>query len=299
MLQGIRIIMNNLKNNIADVKEYYIGVDDGVSLKIIDIIPGIEKKNNPIIMFISGWISIISGWKDVLSYITYEYRIIYIETREKTSSKLPQNKKITFNMKRLVMDINQIIDKLLPKNRDFILIGSSLGATIILEYLLQNIRNPKCAVLISPNTEFRFPKILGDFIPLFPASLYFVVKPIIKWYLKNFRLDKKNEREQVLRYEKTLNLADPYKLKANAIAIKKYKILHNLSNISIPCLIIGGTADKLHKTSNLLFIANLLSNAEFVELKNNKESHSERAGELIVEYIKKININVYPKSLLI
>jgi pimeloyl-ACP methyl ester carboxylesterase len=268
------------------VKEYKVEASDEVLLNVIEFIPAKDTKERPIILFVAGWISLISGWKGVMQKITPEYRTIYLETREKSSSIIPKGKKVSFTMGRLAKDINNIIEKTIPANRRFVAAGSSLGATAILEYLALNLRQPDCAMLISPTPVFRFPKILGDLVPLLPPSLYLIIKPLIKWYLRNFRLDKKREMEQVKKYENTLDAADPHKLKANALALKKFTIWDRLSRITAPILIIGAATDTLHGVDTLKRMLDMIPKSEYREMASNKETHSEKAGELIVNYIK-------------
>ncbi|HSV97420.1 MAG TPA: alpha/beta hydrolase [Spirochaetota bacterium] len=269
------------------VKDYHFTVSDGVALKIIDFIPRRDNDKRPVIFFVAGWISAISGWRGVLKVISSQYRTIYLETREKRSSIIPKNKKVGFAMDRLSADIRETIDGLIPPRRTFILAGSSLGGTAILEYLAEKWRKPLCAILVGPNAEFRFPMFLGRVIPAFPPSFYLALKPIIKWYLRNFRLDKKNEQEQVKKYEATLDAADPYKLKYNAIAIRNYSIWHILPAVSTPVLVVGAALDKLHGNEALRKMVGALPRASYRELASNKETHSEKAGELIVAFINK------------
>jgi pimeloyl-ACP methyl ester carboxylesterase len=273
-------------DNSTTVKEYMFEVSDGVSLKIIDFTPRNVSQEKPVILFVAGWISLISGWKGVLKVLTADHRVLYLESREKKSSAVPDVKKVSFSMERLKLDIGEIIEKVIPPSEKFILAGSSLGASAILEYCGSEKRKPLSAVLIGPNAEFRFPKILGTVIPALHPSLYFSVKPVIKWYLRNFRLDKKNSREQIGKYENTLDCADPYKLKANALAIRNYAIWDHIDNITVPCLIIGATTDTLHGTGNIKRLMKIIPDSTYIELKSNMETHSEKAGRVIVEYIQ-------------
>jgi len=273
-------------DNSTTVKEYMIDLSDGVTLKIIDFIPRNVSQEKPVILFVAGWISLISGWKDVLKVLTAEHRVIYLESREKQSSTVPDVKKVSFSIERLKLDIAEVIEKIIPPSEKFILAGSSLGASAILEYCASDKQKPLCAVLIGPNTEFRFPKILGTIIPALHPSLYFAVKPVIKWYLRNFRLDKKNSVEQIKKYENTLDCANPYKLKANALAIREYKIWDRIANINVPCIIIGATTDTLHATDNIKHLLKIIPHSTYLELKSNMETHSEKAGHVIVEYIQ-------------
>ncbi len=274
--------------NSTTVKEYLLTVSDGVSLKVIDFTPHNVSPENPVILFVAGWISLLSGWKDVLKVLLAQYRILYLESREKQSSTVPDVKKASFSMQRLVLDLDEIVDQVIVPSGDFILAGSSLGATAILEYCSLDKRKALSAVLIGPNTEFRFPKILVFIVTIVHPSLYFFIKPLIKWYIRNFRLNKKNSREQIEKYENTLDCADPYKLKANALALKNYKLSDRVDQIKIPCLILGATTDTLHDTGHIKNLVNKIPAAQYVEMESNMATHSEKAGHLIAKHIKSL-----------
>ena len=113
------------------IKDFYIPVSDGIELYCIDFMPKKDNPSKPIIFFVAGWISHITGWKEVMHTLTDEYRVIYIETREKTSSKIPEGKTykdFSFNVMRMVLDLHEVIQKVIPKNRTFVMAGSSLGS---------------------------------------------------------------------------------------------------------------------------------------------------------------------------
>lgn len=279
---------NQYTESSTAIKEYMIEVSDGVYLKIIDFTPSGISEKRPVILFVAGWISLISGWKGVLIKLTSRYRVIYLESREKKSSAVSDVKKTSFSMDRLRIDIGEVIEKIIPASEKFILAGSSLGASAILEHCGTEGRKPSAAVLIGPNAEFRFPRVLGSLIPLIHPGIYFSIKPVIKWYLKNFRLDKKKSMEQIIKYHNTLDCADPYKLKANALAIKNYSLWDNVTRIDVPCLVIGATTDTLHGTENIKKILKIIPGATYIELESNMETHSEKAGDIIAEYIAKI-----------
>ncbi|HOP62686.1 MAG TPA: alpha/beta hydrolase [Spirochaetota bacterium] len=271
----------------TEVNEYMVMLSDGVSLKVVDFKPEKADGNKPSVIFIAGWISLINGWQGVLKELTSEYRVFYIESREKRSSVIPEKTKVSFTMNRFREDIKELVKMLVPGDDKFVLAGSSLGASAILEYCAQVRRKPECAILVGPNEDFRFPRLLGAIIPLIPPVAYFTVKPVIKWYLRNFRLDKKKEKAQVVKYERTLDLADPYKLKANALALKNYSIWERIQGISTPCLIFGATTDKLHSIDKLKKLVELIPEVQYIELGSNSDTHSEKAGRVMVDYLGK------------
>lgn len=271
-----------------------------MKLYCIDFIPKKDSPSKPIIFFVAGWISHIIGWKEVLYTLTNEYRVIYIETREKTSSIIPEGKTYTdfsFNVMRMVLDLDDVIKKVIPKNRTFVIAGSSLGSSIILEYLAMNTRKPECALLIGPLPEFRYPPLLGDIVPRLPASWYNVLKEIVKWYLRTFRLDTEKEKEQMAKYTNTINSADPYKLKPNALALKNYNLWDKLPFITTPCYIFGAKTDKLHATDDIKRLLQNLKIAHYIECESNKETHSKVVAIHFKHIIsKKLYTKIKPKK---
>jgi pimeloyl-ACP methyl ester carboxylesterase len=270
----------------TSVREYMVEVSDGVKLKIIDFDPG-AKKGSPIILFVAGWISLISGWKGFLQEITPKFRTLYLDTREKYTSQVPPKKRVSYDTERLRLDLREVIGQVIPAKTPYVMAGSSLGATAIMEYMTTDGRMPECSVLILPNADFRFPKLLTRIVMLIHPSLYFIAKPIVKWYLRNFRLDMKKAAEQMKKYEGTLDAADPYKLKANAIALIGYSIWDRLGKITTPCLIVGATTDTLHGTEKIERMMEVLPRAEYVEMESNLATHGNDAGRMMAEYVTK------------
>lgn len=262
-----------------------IKTSDGVALSTIDFIPEILDPSKPVLVFVAGWISRIEGWAEVLKVLTTQYRTLYIETREKISAQLPTDQKLDFSIARMSQDIAEALDQLLPQNQPFCFAGSSLGATVTLDYLSKSKRQPMSSFLISPVSEFHIPTWALALIRVLPASFYPPVKALAKWYLKNFRLDAKKEPEQVAKYEGTLDAAEPKRLKANVLAVKDYKVWDKLSKIPSPVYIIGAHSDKLHGVEDLKKVVSLLPKGRLELMASNKETHSEKAGLFVAQQI--------------
>jgi pimeloyl-ACP methyl ester carboxylesterase len=266
------------------VTEDYVEVSDGVALKVIDFLPECDGPERPAVVFVAGWISLISGWQDVLKQLIPRYRTIYIETREKVSARLPEGS-ADFSVARMSLDIHEILNQSVSLKRPFCFVGSSLGATVVLDYLSQNLRQPSHAILIGPNAEFSFPVWSLPLIRLLPAFLYAAVKPGLKWYLRNIRLDKHRESEQVKKYEGTIDAAEPRRFKANAWALRNYKLWDKLPEVKAPVLIIGARSDILHGMDIMKRMVALMPCATLEIMESNRETHSEKAGNLIVKQI--------------
>lgn len=270
----------------TNVNDEMISVAENVSLRLITFTPKTETTYPPIV-FIPGWISMIAGWKEVLLEMTKDFKIHYLETREKISSQV--NGTNDFSVEAIGRDISSLIKILKLRSNDFILLGSSLGATSIMDCVINLEVDPKCLVLIGPNAEFRVPRSNVPLIKLFYPPLYNFFKPYVKWYLRNFRLNLDHDREQYEKYSNVLDFADPWKLKKAALAVRNYSVWNLLDKIELACLVIGASKDKLHEPENLQRISSSLKNSTFVDMDTNKRTHSKEVVFVIREYLNESN----------
>lgn len=270
----------------VSVSEDLVEISDGVSLRLIDFSPPRDTDTSPIVLFVAGWVSLVSGWEGLIKALTPRYRMLYLETREKRSAILPRGSRHDFSIPRLSQDIDEVVRAKIGAGRELYFSGSSLGSTVILDYLSRaDARAPKKSFVISPICDFPFPPWLLFIINFVPASFYTLVRPLLKGYLKYFRLDRKNEPEQVRKYEGTIDAAEPRRLKANAFAIKDYSLWERLPAIHSSVMIIGAKTDNLHGIETLQKMVDILPDAELELMKSNKETHSIKAGRFIADRI--------------
>lgn len=241
------------------------------------------------VVFVAGWISMIDGWKRVLRRVTPRYRTLYVETREKASAELPRRPaRVDFSMPRMSRDIAEVLERKVEPEKGFCFAGSSLGATVILDYLSSVRRQPELSILIAPICELLYPFWLPLLLRPVPPSLYTAIKPFLKWYLRNIRLDKEKEPEQVKKYEGTLDAAKPGRLKANAFAIKDYSLWEKLPSVISPVLIIGARTDTLHGLDIIHRMTGLIPDVDTEMMSSNRETHSEKMGDLIVHRMNRL-----------
>jgi len=282
---------NSYIPNGVTAKVDYIELSDGVELRVMDFVPGGNDPTRPVVVFVAGWISLISGWKEVLKAITPNYRTLYIETREKISARLPDRGSVDFTIERMGKDIGEVLQKTLPEGQPFYFAGSSMGSTVILDYLSHDNRYPRNSFLISPTCKFSIPTWGVWLIRFLHPGLYLAVKPLVKWYLRNFRLDKHKEPEQVAKYEGTLDAAEPGRLKINALAISSYSLWKKLPYLKSPVCIIGAQTDTLHGVDELKKMVTQIPSARLELMQSNRETHSEKAGAFIVDQIARLENN--------
>ncbi len=264
------------------IKEEMIPVAENVSLRVISFTPA-ENHSNPPVVFVAGWITLISAWKEVLREMTKDFNVYYIETREKISSQVKG--KVSYGVEAIGRDIVTLISHFGLKDKRYILFGSSLGASSILECCRFLDRNPLCLVLIGPNAVFRVPRFAKVIIYFFPPPLYLLIKPIVKWYLKTFRLDIKSDYEQYEKYCGNIDAADPWKLKKAVMKLWNWEGWDLLPGIDYPTLIAGASKDSLHEPENLKKMVAMMKKATYIDLETNKGTHSKKMVEEMRKYI--------------
>lgn len=253
--------------------EYFLA-DDNVKLNVMSWQPKNQNKQLPII-FVAGWVSVVQGWADLIREASKTHPVYYIETREKKSAEISKRNLLPedFSIARMANDISKVCSNLPIKMEKSVIVGSSLGATSILESMKNQGLSPKGAFLISPNSEFKAPKALKPVVYL-PSVFYHLIKYPLLWYLKAFRVDGKKEPEQLKRYQETLLSADPLRIKLSARSVLQYEIWSCLDTITSPVGLAYAHTDKLHSSDNILRMKKLLKNARLVKCKSNKYLHS-------------------------
>ncbi len=264
--------------------ERYEELTDGVALRVIDFEPPDPDPEAPILIFVAGWISLLMAWDPVLLELAARYRVLYVDSREKGTARVPSLSEIEFTLDRMADDVRDVVDRCVPEGASFWLIGSSLGSTAILHHLSRRGRAPDGVIVIGPNSRFDLPLWLWPFMRLAPTAFFAWLRPILKWAL-HVRLDKRTEPEQLTRYSAYLDAADARRLKKNAWAIRHYSLLDRLPAITTPVTVIGARSDLLHRLDDIEEMVGLLPSAHLEVMESNRETHSAIAGRYMIEVI--------------
>ena len=280
--------MENLQEYCSEGTSFtdqMVAVSDQVTLRVITF-SGPAEKRAPDVVFVAGWISQIDGWKEVLLEMTRHHRIYYIETREKITSRVVGLK--DYNVTSIGGDVVKLIAQFGLQSGKYILFGSSLGATSILDVYRFIGQKPLAIVLVSPNAVFRVPLTWQLIVRSFYPPLYNLLKPSVKWYLRTFRLDLEADYAQYEKYSKALDSGDPWKLRRAVLALATYEVWDQLKHVACPTLIFGASKDKLHEPEYLSRFIELLPDATLIDMGTNKDTHSKEMVINMDNHIAKI-----------
>ncbi|UCH10453.1 MAG: hypothetical protein JSU61_00730, partial [Fidelibacterota bacterium] len=197
--------------------------------------------------------------------------------------------KVDYGVESIGRDLVALVHHFRLKSGHYILFGSSLGATAMLDcYRFLDVE-PLSLVLVGVNAEFRAPRAALALVRLYPPAIYLAIKPVIKWYLKTFRVSREGGAAQAAKYAQNLDLAEPYRLKKAMLALAKYRVWDRLAEITAPALVVGASGDLLHDPDNIRRIVSRLDGCVYRDLETNERTHSAEVVEELRTFLSRLN----------
>ena len=260
-------------------------MEEGVRLTVYEWQPGTGAEP---LVFVAGWVSVIEGWRPLLDVLVRDRPVYYIETREKRSAVIDRRllRPASFAIPKLANDLITICDQLAidPERRVFF--ASSMGSNAVLEALKSRRLAARSAFLVGPNVEFRIP-FWGRGLVALPASIYHLIRPFVIWYVRHFRVNAKEDPEQMARYERTLRAAHPQRLKLSAQAVLGYSVLPGLETVTAPVAIAYAASDTLHGVDEVRRIIGAMPSGRAVECPSNTYMHTASVAADLNRFIAK------------
>ncbi len=263
------------------VRLAFLPTPEGHALRVIRFSPE-QPPILPPVLFVPGLASVLDNFTGTLRELTRHALVYYLETREKSSSRLKG--RADFSLPALARDVIASIQELELKTGEYILAGYSLGAAAILEGLPELPANPAAVILTEPNASFPFPSWLL-FLARFATFLYRPVKPFLKWYIRTFRVDMENDRELYDLNCRILDQADPKKISAVVRAISTYQARPQPPSEPVPVLVIGASKDLFHNFDDSRGIAEALPGSTYLDMETNARTHGPEWVHELIRFI--------------
>ena len=262
--------------------QHRVTVGEGVRLQVFQWRPERDTGAEPI-FFVAGWISLVSGWRELLEVLVPKHPVVYLETREKRSAMIdrrlmrPEN----FSIPCLADDLIAVAEELGLDGGDAVLFGSSMGSNAILEALKFDRLRARAAFLVGPNAEFSFPWWGPPAVKILPPAVIQGLKKFVIWYLRRFRVNARDDPAQMARYVRTISEADAKRLKLSALAVLGYSVMPGLETISTPVAVACAASDSLHGEDEVRRIVDAMPRGTAVACPSNTYMHTAAvAGDL-------------------
>jgi hypothetical protein len=112
-----------------------------------------------------------------------------------------------------------------------------------------------------------------------------LLKPLAKWYIGNFYVNRKEDNEMYLISSRAIDNAEPRRLKKTILSIASYTVWDKLEFIDSPTLIVATSLDGLHVHDDVTRMASTIKGAKYIDLENNKRTHSPELAFVIRDYL--------------
>ncbi len=263
-------------------EESYLKMSDGSQLKILRTYAKEETSNGHTIFVIPAFGSIILGWDELLIEAMQDFDVVYFESREKGSSKLV--KKAKMDMEIYSEDMKETIRQLKLEENKLITLASSSSVPIIGYTIAYKNLQPKLTVLVGPIMKIPIPTIIRLMALFLPTFFVNLIRKLSFIWIKRKRTA---TPEQAAKYIRAGKEADPKKWKRGLgyFGTATYEKIYPLIDTKV--LVIDESEDKMHETEITREIASLIPNAELIDLKTNKNTHSKPIVDTIREFIQR------------
>ena len=256
----------------ANAEEKWVEVESDVYIRVIVWKP---KEANGIyegtVVMVPGWGSLFEGWRPLVSEWVRHRHLVYIETREKASSKITRKiSKSDFSIERHSKDIAIVLESLDIEHSSVDWYSSSLGSTVLIDAYQRGVLGGRSSVLLAPNPDFKFP-LWSRAIIYSPLPMYAFRRMVgfVAWVV-----DKRTKEEgQKVRYRRALLSQDVPRMLLSARWNLRYSLPDDLSQIEVPCAVMTASSDTLHDFTKVQNIADSIPNCEMIEVPSNQYAH--------------------------
>ena len=258
-----------LDGNVAD--EHWIEVESGVSIRVLVWNSEGTDLDSGTVVMVPGWGSLFEGWRPLVTEWVKSRHLIYIETREKASSRF--NRRISkddFSIERHARDIEAVLDVLDINQKSIDWYSSSLGSTILIDAFEKGDLDGRSSVLLAPNPDFRFPlwSRMIIYSPL-PMVAFRKMVGFVAWVVNR----RTKEEGQKVRYRRALLAQDVPRMLLSARWNLGYSLPEDLSRIEVPCAVMTAASDTLHDFGKVERLADSIPNCKMIKVPSNQYAH--------------------------
>ncbi len=268
-MEGLWSGLPILDGNVAD--EHWIEVESGVSIRVLVWNSEGTSLDSGTVVMVPGWGSLFEGWRPLVTEWVKSRHLIYIETREKASSKF--NRRISkddFSIERHSKDIAAVLEALDVEQANIDWYSSSLGSTILIDAFEKGDLDGRSSVLLAPNPDFRFPlwSRMIIYSPL-PMVAFRKMVGFVAWVVNR----RTKEEGQKVRYRRALLAQDVPRMLLSARWNLGYSLPEDLSRIEVPCAVMTAASDTLHDFGKVERLADSIANCKMIKVPSNQYAH--------------------------
>ncbi|NHJ31924.1 MAG: alpha/beta hydrolase [Asgard group archaeon] len=269
-------------------KEIYCEMSDGTKVRILDF--DLAKRPNKYTIFlIPGFVTVFLSWEKLIEILAPDFRILYFESREKSSSIFPNRRlQRSTTLHKMAYDIKEVIEQLELDKQDYITICSSTGGTILVEALSEKWLNPPGAIMVGPTMEYHIKFIVPFSISIVPNFMKNLFMPIFRFYMGRVHVDKKEHPKQYAKYVRAGEEAHLRKIAKVLREMYRYECWDIVPKVETRTLLVGASTDRVHATEETKRTNDLMPNSTYIDVGDNIAAHSQPLADALFDFIEEL-----------
>ncbi|MFW6262140.1 MAG: alpha/beta fold hydrolase [Spirochaetota bacterium] len=250
-----------LDEQLARASAFRVEVPGG-TIRVYRLAPAADGPAALPVLFVPGWGGVIDGFYETLRAIDPAVELVYVETREKRSSRV--GRRASFSMRQMAGDVAAAARAAGLEEGRFVLAGSSFGGAVAVQALADAavadaavadaaaadvaggrgaVLRPAVTVLYDPMPRLWIPRWIMSFVaPLLPAWLLAPMRPA----LKRLVLAGMREPTQRRRTERFIDDAELWKWRAAALRLRRWDVLDVGPRAAGAAHVVNGSTDRFH-----------------------------------------------------
>ncbi|NHK31130.1 MAG: hypothetical protein FK730_07240 [Asgard group archaeon] len=255
----------------------YVPIDVG-EIRVLHVKPK-KPKNKRILLFIPGWGVTNDEFNDVYEILHEDIEFYYIETREKSTSRIKRwGTNLTVSEK--AKDVQRVIDYFNLNDKDYFIGGPCWGSTVSLVGLKEKILKAPAYVVFDSAYKLTFSGFLIRLGVIIPAFIVTIIKKILKFFVIR-GMKEKRQKERTAAF---IDSAEVWKWKKSAFQNRKLNLFNILGDIEEEIPSFNGTKDKFHPQEKFPEMARTMPNGRFFYMEVDESERERLQGVIMREF---------------
>ncbi len=260
----------------------FVATEPGVQVRLLRI-PCREPRAEGTILFVAGWMSFADAWRLVLGELSTRFEVVYMESREKNSSRIDRRRGVRFRIEELVNDYHGVV-RHLGASRPLQVIASSIGAATVIRGFQLGVRPGRLA-LISPILRPEVPAWIPPVARIARGPIYAIAKTLASWWYGLFIFRVSRDEFQRSRFRGVLQNAEPWKMLQGVRDIADLRIpMSEVRQVDVPVCILAASQDPQHRADDIREIAENISDCRIHDFRLFRRTHSRAAGRTLAHF---------------
>lgn len=226
------------------------------------------------VLLVPGCATVFPGWEEAVRLLARRFRVLYFESREKASSRMPDRRtERGITLHRMAQDLREVAAQLGLASGGWHLLASSTGSTTAIEAMSRGWLRPAGAILVGAVPRQRVSWLAAFFTGCTPTRLKRYSLFFYRVYLRWMYADPRRRPAQYAKYARAAEEVELPKIRPLLREMSRHTCLPMVPQVPVACLVVGASTDSMHTVEESRRLCRALPRGRFLDLGSNDAAH--------------------------